>query len=219
MADVRIGSHIATNENVAAATTTTESIQRCSSLEELVRNAERGDRGWSGESRTRMYNARSVPRPLCSHSPTKDPALAHTRRAEPRISQLNTKSTGTTETHGSKTYPQATVQDVLSCDDSQVRKSVQRAAARGVQTAIEGADGFKYCFNNVWGLKDGDGQRFSYICQDSVQNKDRHANRFTRTQNHLKGGGERGVRKPTFDCRGSIGVRFSANRGCVDVFL
>lgn len=117
-----------------------------------------------------------------------------------------------------KSHPQATVGAIMSPVDSRARQIVQRAASRGIVAAIEAIDGFKYSFNNAWGAKDEDGQRFSYICQDSMQNKDRHANGFTRTRKHLKGDGERGPRKPTFDCKGSISVKFSSSRRCVDVY-
>ena len=119
---------------------------------------------------------------------------------------------------GTKQYPQATVQDIISLEDQHDRQTVQRAASRGILAAVEAADGFKYSFNNAWAAKDDDGMRFSYICQDSTQNKDRHANGFTRTLKHLKGEGERGPRKPTFDCRGSVSVKCSLQRECVDIY-
>ncbi|TKA61750.1 hypothetical protein B0A55_12481 [Friedmanniomyces simplex] len=86
--------------------------------------------------------------------------------------------------------------------------------------ALEATDGFKYSFNNAWAAKDEGGLRFSYICQDSMQNKDRHANGFTKTQKHLKtpGEGERGPRKPTYDCKGSMSVKFSSTRRRADVY-
>ena len=119
---------------------------------------------------------------------------------------------------GTKQYPQATVQDIISLEYHHARQTVQRAASRGILAAIEAADGFKYSFNNAWSAKDDDGMRFSYICQDSTQNKDRHANGFTRTLKHLKGEGERGPRKPTFDCKGSVSVKCSLLRESVDIY-
>ena len=121
-------------------------------------------------------------------------------------------------TSSKKSHPLATIQSIISIGDQQSRQIVQRAASRGIVAALERMDGFKYSFNNAWSAKDDDGQRFSYICQDSMQNKDRHANGFTRTQKHLKGEGERGIRKPTYDCKGSVSVKFSLIRGCVDVY-
>ena len=120
--------------------------------------------------------------------------------------------------NGSKLHPQASVQAIISAADPHARQTVQRAASRGIVAAIEATDGFKYAFNNAWASKDEDGMRFSYICQDSTQNKDRHANGFTRTLKHLKQGYERGPRKPTFDCKGSISVKCSMQRQCLDVY-
>lgn len=119
---------------------------------------------------------------------------------------------------GGQDYPIASIYDILSTADKRERQIVQRAASRGVMLAIERTDGFKYSFNNAWEAKDEDGLRFSYTCQDSLQNKDRHANGFTKTQKHLTGFGVPGVRKPTYDCKGAVSVKFSAARACVDVY-
>ena len=120
--------------------------------------------------------------------------------------------------YAKKSHPQATVEAIVNVQDAHTRQIVQRAASRAIVAAIEGTDGFKYNFNNAWAAKDESGQRFSYICQDSMQNKDRHANGFTRTQKHLKGEGERGARKPTYDCKGSVSVKCSLHRKCIDVY-
>ncbi|KAK1078081.1 hypothetical protein LTR33_007539 [Friedmanniomyces endolithicus] len=116
--------------------------------------------------------------------------------------------------------PKATITSILSAPEGQPRQIVQRAASRAIVQALEATDGFKYSFNNAWAAKDEGGLRFSYICQDSMQNKDRHANGFTKTQKHLKtpGEGERGPRKPTYDCKGSVSVKFSYARRRVDVY-
>lgn len=118
----------------------------------------------------------------------------------------------------SQRLPKAPVSAILTAGDGQPRQIVQRAASRAIVQAIEATDGFKYSFNNAWAAKDEGGLRFSYICQDSMQNKDRHANGFTKTQKHLKGEGERGPRKPTYDCKGSVSVKFSKNRKCVNIY-
>lgn len=115
-------------------------------------------------------------------------------------------------------YPHATAEGILAISDAQTRQIVQRAASRGIVQAIESIDGFKYSFNNAWAAKDEDGQRFSYICQDSRQNKDRHANAFHKTLKHLKGVGDRGPRKPTYDCKGSVSIKFSGARKAVYVY-
>ncbi|KAK6437385.1 hypothetical protein LTR95_006419 [Oleoguttula sp. CCFEE 5521] len=104
----------------------------------------------------------------------------------------------------------ATVAAIASAPQPEV-KQIQRAASRGICVAIESLDGFRYTFNNVWSAKDLDGLRFSYICQDSMQNKDRHANGFARTNKAPRN--YRGARKATFDCRGSVNVKFSARSG------
>jgi len=114
--------------------------------------------------------------------------------------------------------PYVSIQTVLSLPSGRTRQIVQRAASRGIMHALESIDGFKYTFNNAWAAKDEEGLRFSYICQDSQQNKDRHANGFTKTQKHLKSGAERGVRKATYDCKGSVAVKFSYIRRCVDIY-
>lgn len=115
--------------------------------------------------------------------------------------------------------PRAIVSNIINIPDSRQSAIVQRAASRGVISAIESADGFRYSFNNAWTAKDGEGSRFSYICQDSMQNKDRHANGYPRTTKHLKGDvGSRGPRKPTYDCKGSVSIKFSTAKQRCDVY-
>ena len=118
----------------------------------------------------------------------------------------------------SQTFPTATVDAITNIADRKPQAVVQRAASRGILAAMERMDGFKYSLNNAWSSKDADGQRFSYICQDSMQNKDRHANGFTRTMKHLKGEGERGPRKATYDCKGSVSIKCSMVRRSIDIF-
>lgn len=114
--------------------------------------------------------------------------------------------------------PKATIASILATTIGDERQIVQRAASRALVQAIEATDGFKYSFNNAWSARDEEGLRFSYICQDSMQNKDRHANGFHKTTKHLKGEGERGPRKPTYDCKGSVSVKFSQARKCVEIY-
>ncbi|KAG9665873.1 hypothetical protein KCU76_g18187, partial [Aureobasidium melanogenum] len=59
----------------------------------------------------------------------------------------------------------------------------------------------------------------SYTCLDSLENKDRHANGFraTNAATRRPGANTRGVRKPTYDCKGQIAVKFSAMRQSVEV--
>lgn len=118
------------------------------------------------------------------------------------------------------THPTAPCSAIINVADPRERQIVQRAASRGVMMAVEGIDGYRYSFNNAWQAKDEEGARFSYICQDSMQNKDRHANGYNRTTKNLKDprAGERGPRKPTYDCKGSVSVKFSSSRQSCDVF-
>lgn len=122
-----------------------------------------------------------------------------------------------------KRYSEVSVETVLGVEDDKMRSIVQRAASRGLITAVEKIDGFRYTFNNAWAAKDEEGQRFSYICQDSMQNKDRHANGFLRAAQNAKAmspdnEGNRGARKPTYDCKGAVSVKFSRTRGLAEVF-
>lgn len=115
-------------------------------------------------------------------------------------------------------YPTAPVHAIVAVQDQEARSTIQRAGSRGILAGIQAADGYKYTFNNAWNSKDEEGSRFSYVCQDSMQNKDRHANGYTKTQKHLKGIGERGPQKPTYDCKGSISVKFSSSRQTVEIY-
>ncbi|GAB7366824.1 hypothetical protein MBLNU230_g0996t1 [Neophaeotheca triangularis] len=122
-----------------------------------------------------------------------------------------------------KRYPEVTVAAVLGIEDDKTRSIVQRAASRGLIAAVEDVDGFRYTFNNAWAAKDEEGQRFSYICQDSMQNKDRHANGYLRAVKNAKlpvseNEAARGARKPTYDCKGAVSVKFSRTRGLAEVF-
>ncbi|KAK4985041.1 hypothetical protein LTR50_006209 [Elasticomyces elasticus] len=129
------------------------------------------------------------------------------------------------------------VYEVVLVPAGKGRQTTQRNIARGIINAIMRVDGFKYAFNNNWHSKDDDGYRFSYTCLDSLQNKDRHANAYQRTTKKVSGLGvpggrhvfslERigqldadsnsGIRKPTCDCKGSVAVKFSGARQCIDV--
>ncbi|KAK5174784.1 peroxisomal 2 4-dienoyl-CoA reductase sps19 [Saxophila tyrrhenica] len=115
-----------------------------------------------------------------------------------------------------KQQPIATVQEIVDISDSVSQASVQRAASRGIQAAIEAADWFRYSFNNSWSAKNENGLRFSYICQDSLQNKDRHANGAARNQ--IVPLSERvEVRKQTWDCKGSISVKCCPEKTRIEV--
>ncbi|CAD0029825.1 unnamed protein product, partial [Aureobasidium pullulans] len=111
------------------------------------------------------------------------------------------------------------VLELVNIDDLKQRQMWQRAAAKGIVQQIQHLDGFKYCFNNNWSSKDDNGYRYSYTCLDSLENKDRHANGFraTNAATRRPGANTRGVRKPTYDCKGQIAVKFSALRQSVEV--
>ncbi|KAK5000977.1 hypothetical protein LTR66_000256 [Elasticomyces elasticus] len=109
------------------------------------------------------------------------------------------------------------VYEVVLIPEGKGRQTTQRNIARGIINAIMRVDGFKYAFNNNWHSKDDGGYRFSYTCLDSLQNKDRHANAYQRTTKKISGLGVPGIRKPTYDCKGSIAVKFSGVRQCIDV--
>ncbi|KAI5276671.1 hypothetical protein E4T47_00388 [Aureobasidium subglaciale] len=112
-----------------------------------------------------------------------------------------------------------TVLELVNIDNLKQRQTWQRAAAKGIVQQIQDLDGFKYCFNNNWSSKDDNGYRYSYTCLDSLENKDRHANGFraTNAATRRPGANTRGVRKPTYDCKGQIAVKFSALRQSVEV--
>lgn len=134
----------------------------------------------------------------------------------PEFKTTSTREDGTIEHDRA---PQALVNSIVNIEDPLKRKIVQRAASRGIIQAVERIDGFRYSFNNAWMPKNEEGARFSYICQDSMQNKDRHANGYPRTIRSLRAEGEiRGPRKPTYDCKGSVSVKFSQGRQSAEVY-
>ena len=79
----------------------------------------------------------------------------------------------------------------------------QRAIAKACVEAVQRADGNRYSFHNSWWSKEDEANRFSYFCNDSILNKGRSANGGAGTI------GQR-VRKPVYDCKGIITVKFSA---------
>lgn len=117
-----------------------------------------------------------------------------------------------------KRCPNATVNCILNIADTDVRAIIQRAASRGLVQRIVNLDGFKYMFNNFWTSRvDGDGLRFSYICRDSLQNKDRFAHvpaRPTTAAPSTRGPVPRRT-KESWDCKGSISIKFSQTVGAI----
>jgi hypothetical protein len=92
---------------------------------------------------------------------------------------------------------------------------------RSIVAAIEGADGFKYSERHAYNPKTaGDGVRLEYVCQDSLENKDRKANR--KKENHnSEDNDERTKAKcnmiPTYNCGGAIHIKFSVKREAINV--
>ncbi|KAL2355812.1 hypothetical protein BJ546DRAFT_948496 [Cryomyces antarcticus] len=68
------------------------------------------------------------------------------------------------------------VSEVLAIQDMSDRLKKQREIAKALVDVAQRVDGFKYSFGNNWNAKDEDGFRFSYQCNDSLQNKDRQTN-------------------------------------------
>ena len=119
-----------------------------------------------------------------------------------------------------KNCPNATVDCILNITDTDVRSIIQRAASRGLVQRIMNLDGFKYMFNNFWTSRmDGDGLRYSYTCRDSLQNKDRYAHvpaRATTTTPAQRAPGILARRvKKSWDCKGSISIKFSHTVGAI----
>lgn len=118
-----------------------------------------------------------------------------------------------------KNCPNSTVECILNIADTDVRSIIQRAASRGLVQRIVNLDGYKYMFNNFWTSRvDGDGLRFSYTCRDSLQNKDRYAHvpaRATTTPPSQKVDVLKRRTKESWDCKGSISVKFSQNVGAI----
>ena len=118
-----------------------------------------------------------------------------------------------------KNCPNATVDCILNIADADVRAIIQRAASRGLVQRIVNLDGYKYMFNNFWTSRvDGDGLRFSYTCRDSLQNKDRYAHvpaRATTTAPSQKADVVPRRTKESWDCKGSISIKFSQTVGAI----
>ncbi|KAF3033994.1 hypothetical protein E8E12_005744 [Didymella heteroderae] len=87
--------------------------------------------------------------------------------------------------------------------------------------AIEEADGFKYFERHAFNPKiGGDGARLNYVCQDSLQNKDRKANKKKKEADPEGGDDSATASKdltPTYDCGGAIHVKFSIRREAINV--
>lgn len=92
---------------------------------------------------------------------------------------------------------------------------------RSIVAAIEDADGFKYSERHAYNPKiGGDGARLRYVCQDSLENRDRKANKKkkeTDVENEDENNEHRHDRNPTYNCGGAIHVKFSIKREAINV--
>ncbi|KAJ8105991.1 hypothetical protein OPT61_g9836 [Boeremia exigua] len=120
-------------------------------------------------------------------------------------------------------YPQSFQVEYALCRDfdGKDRLGIQRAISKSIVAAIEDADGFKYSERHAYNPKSGgDGARFRYVCQDSLENKDRKANK-KKKEVDAEDSGEATVTKkelvPTYDCGGAVHVRFSIKRDAIHV--
>ncbi|KAG9189340.1 hypothetical protein G6011_06208 [Alternaria panax] len=102
------------------------------------------------------------------------------------------------------------------------RLKVQRAIARSIIEAIQNIDGFKYSERSAQNKEGSDGTRLKYVCQDSLQKRDRRSN-TKKEKSHNGGDSEAKVKRqgpamlPTYDCRGAIHVKFSLKRDAINV--
>ncbi|OAP60857.1 hypothetical protein AYL99_05859 [Fonsecaea erecta] len=107
-----------------------------------------------------------------------------------------------------------TVVDVLhSIQDPQERATMQKGISKTLIEACQNVDGYRYSFHNSWVSREDQASRFSYYCNDSVLNKGRAANEAT---SKMKTGVK--VRKPVYDCRGVISIKFSMTKNSLELY-
>lgn len=136
--------------------------------------------------------------------------------AEFRTEEL-APTTAEEQEHGTRsvgTAPFATVEAICGIKHADHRMIVQRAASRGIKDAIEAVDGHRYILNNFWPagrLKGEDiDHRSSYICLDSMQNKDRSVNGGSKVMKRVMTQGRFEARKPTYDCKGNVSIKVNS---------
>lgn len=92
---------------------------------------------------------------------------------------------------------------------------------RSILAAIEETDGFKYSERHAYNPKvGGDGARLNYVCQDSLQNKDRKANKKKKEAEAGDDNDSGATNKdllPTYDCGGAVNIKFSIKREAINV--
>jgi hypothetical protein len=93
---------------------------------------------------------------------------------------------------------------------------------RSIIEAIQETDGFKYSEHSAQNKEGGDGARLKYVCQDSLQNRDRKSN-MKKEKSQESEDSKAEVKKqgpsvlPTYDCGGAIHVKFSLKREAINV--
>ncbi|KAF2648024.1 hypothetical protein K491DRAFT_699236 [Lophiostoma macrostomum CBS 122681] len=120
--------------------------------------------------------------------------------------------------------PQSLTVEYALCRDieGKDRLKTQRAVARSLIDVIQGIDGFQYTERQAFNKEGTDGTRFKYICMDSLQNRDRKANRKKVKEGEEETEAAEKAAKtkpslPTFDCGGAIHIKFSTKRDAVNV--
>ncbi|KAL1603193.1 hypothetical protein SLS59_004288 [Nothophoma quercina] len=92
---------------------------------------------------------------------------------------------------------------------------------RELYRTIEEADGFRYLERHAYNPKTGgDGTRLRYVCQDSLENKDRKANK-KKKDSGAEDNNENAIPNPDliprYDCGGAIHIKFSIKREAINV--
>lgn len=81
-----------------------------------------------------------------------------------------------------KKYTVSVASALAAFSDDAERLKTQRALARAIVEAIQDVDGYRYFEKQVWGTKGPDGCRFRFPCVDSLQNRERAANRYAKAK-------------------------------------
>ncbi|KAK4940662.1 hypothetical protein LTR10_019292 [Elasticomyces elasticus] len=96
--------------------------------------------------------------------------------------------------------------------DPKEQMLTQKAISKSLVEAVQEADGYHYSFHNYWVSREDQACRFSYFCNDSVLNKGRAANEgASKIRQGVK------VRKPVWDCQGTVAVKFSLTKMSLEV--
>ncbi|KAF1917395.1 hypothetical protein BDU57DRAFT_446485 [Ampelomyces quisqualis] len=105
--------------------------------------------------------------------------------------------------------------------DGKDRLRVQRAIAKSIIEAVSQADGFKYSERSAQSKEGGDGARFKYVCQDSVQKRIRKSTtKKEKEQNNddsEDANDQRQAEPVRYDCGGAIHIKFSTKREAINV--